>query len=460
MANPIVTVLVSETVAPTPNNLQKTGAILSQGATTTAQGTSSLLTQASDFTAIARAASAITSLTWSGGVVTATIPANAAFTPADTLMMTIAGASPSGYNGTFTATIVSTTEFTYPLAANPGSSPASPPGTYIEANAAEVQAMVDTFFAQGSQQAVYVLELGPGNATDAVTYLSSWITENPNIYYSYLCPRGFANNASFITFVQQFEAPNAKTYFYVTMTTGNYTSFTPLMKCVKGLVEAPGIPATEFSHASDFQHDLSYAPSSTNKVTPNAFAFLYDVTPYPLPGNGPLLSALKAASVNYVGTGAEGGISNTMLLWGTTMDGNDFTFWYSADWMQINGELNLANAIINGSNNPINPLYYDQDGINRLQAVLAATCTSAVQFGLLLGPPVQTALTASALAAAIDAGSYINQTVVNAIPFIAYTTASPGDFKIGKYAGLSVSGYTPNRGFISIVFNLNITNFA
>ena len=108
MANPIVTVLVSETVAPTPNNLQKTGAILSQGATTTAQGTSSLLTQASDFTAIARAASAITSLTWSGGVVTATIPANAAFTPADTLMMTIAGASPSGYNGTFTATIVST----------------------------------------------------------------------------------------------------------------------------------------------------------------------------------------------------------------------------------------------------------------------------------------------------------------------------------------------------------------
>ena len=60
--NPIVTVNVSQVVAPKPNKLQKLGVLLSQGGTTLATGATSLLTQLSDLTTLLAAPLAITSL--------------------------------------------------------------------------------------------------------------------------------------------------------------------------------------------------------------------------------------------------------------------------------------------------------------------------------------------------------------------------------------------------------------
>jgi len=204
---------------------------------------------------------------------------------------------------------------------------------------------------------------------------------------------------------------------------------------------------------------LNYNPSNTNKVTPTAFSYVYGVTPYPVKGNGALFASLKTAGVNIIGTGAEGGISNAMLLWGTTMDVRDFTYWYSVDWVQINIDLAVANAVINGSNNPINPLYYNQDGINRLQATAVKVMNSGVAFGLVLFPPKSTNILGDVLGQNLENGVYNGYTVVNAVPFIPYSQSNPGDYKIGKYAGLSTV-YTPNRGFTNIVFNINVTDFV
>lgn len=457
MANSIVTVNVSQTVAPTPSTLQKTGAFISQGATTTAPGTYSLLTQLSDLTPILTGALALSGLAYATGIVTATTALPHGFTNGDIMPLTILGALPSGYNGTYTCTITGASTFTYPVGGALATATAY--GSYTPEDVAELVAMSTTFFAQGSQQAVYVLELGAGNATDGATYLTSWITANPGVFYSYLVPRTWDANATFLTLIQSFENTTAKTYFFVTTTTGTYTSYTALMKCVFAMIEAPARTSTEFSCASAFWVTLNYNPSNTNKVTPTSFSYVFGVTPYPTKGNAALLTTLKNASINIIGTGAEGGISIAVLLWGTTADANDFTYWYSVDWVQINVDLNVSNAIINGSNNPINPLYYNQSGIDRLEQVVANTMTSGVTFGLVLNPVIQAGFDGPALAAALDAGTYIGKTVVNAVPFIPYSIANPGDFKIGKYAGLSVI-YTPNRGFISIIFNVNVSQFA
>jgi hypothetical protein len=457
MTNNIVTVNVTETVAPTPSELQKTGAFLSQGATTGAAGTKSLLTQMSDLTPLLRAAAAITSLTWSGSVVTAATAAPHGLPVGQTISVTIAGATPAGYNGTFAGTITGASGFTYPLVSDPGAE--TVPGTYNLAGVAELTAMATTFFAQGASQSVYVYELGAGDPAHGVTELSTLITASPQSFYSYLVPRAWADEATFITFVATFEALTAKTYFFVTVTQGNYTSFTPLMKSVVAMIEAPSISATEFSLAAAFWVSLNYDPSSTNKVTPFAFSYLFGETQYPIVGNNSLLATLKAAFINWVGTGAEGGISNTTLFWGTAKDGNDFTYWYSVDWVQINADLDISNAIINGSNNPQNPLYYNQDGINRLQAVVAQLMSSGITFGLVLGDIVQTQLDGTAFAKALDAGTYVGKTIINAVPFIPYSKANPGDYKIGKYSGLSVA-YVPQRGFTQIVFNINVSQFV
>lgn len=545
----IVVVNVSQTVAPTPSQLQKTGAIISQGGTTLAPGSYSLLTQLASLTPLFSASLALSSLVWSaagGGTVTATTSAPHGMTTGDQFLTTIAGTTPAGYSGTYPAFVTGASTFVFPLTTSPGT--ITTPGTYTPRMVAELTAGATTFFAQGAQQGVYVLELGAGEPAAGVNALSAFITANPSTFYSYLVPRSWDGNAAYLALLAQFEGLSAKTYFFTTTTLATWQNYTDLLKCVVAMVESPetgvwpanalssltwaatnggqatgstttahgvsvgetftlsgsapagwngtflalpgttastliwalptnpgsetllgqlqasvyanpGIPPTEVSNASDWWVSLNYNPSSTNKVTPFEYSFLYDVTPYPLPGNGALLATLQAANINYVATGYEGGISDAMLVPGNTLDGNPFNYWYSVDWMQINLDLNLANAVINGSNNPINPLYYDQPGINRLQQVAAQTAASAVTFGLATGTVTLTALTGPQLAAALDAGQFDGMIVVNAVPLIPYLTASPGDYKIGKYAGLSVI-YTPARGFSQIIVNLNVTNFV
>ncbi len=547
----IVQELVSQQVAPTPATLQQSGAILSQGATNTSQFTASFLTQESDLTPLLTGSKAITTAAWSGGVATYTCAAAHGVAVADTFEVTIVGFTPSGYNGTFLATSTGAATFTVNIAATLGAM--SVAGSYTVEDVAELLAQVSTFFGQGSTQGVYVLELGIGSPNDGVAALNAYITANPNsaytagapgYFYSYLVPRTWDGNASFIAFLAQFNAPSSKTYFTITTTLATYSLYPATLKCVKLFIESPalgvypanaltavswsagvvtattttahgvlpgqwfqisgctpaayngwaqavvgtagstlmwalssnpgaetilgtlvmsayanaGIPATEFSAATDFQLNLNRRPSATNKVTPNSFAFVYGVTPFPMRGMSSLWSTLKTANVNIIGTGAEGGISTAIIMWGTTLDGNDFMYWYAADWVQINGDLNMANDVINGSNDPINPLYYDQPGIDREQGVLAATVKSAITFGMVLNPIMQTSLDGPALSAAIASGAYSGFTVINAIPFLAYSAENTGDYKIGKYSGFSV-GFVPKRGFNQIWVTMVISQF-
>lgn len=467
MANSIVTVNVSTTVAPTPPTLQSSGAMISQGSTNLGAGDFSLLTQASDLTALLNAAAAITSLAWNTNVVTATTTAPHGIPNEHAVAVTISGATPTAYNGTFLATSTGTSTFTYPLVGDPGSE--TVPGFWVLASTSDLVNAVAEFFEQGSRQGVYVLELGEGDAAEGVTALAAYITANPNsayapgaqgYFYAYLVPKLWSSESTFVTFCNGFNSATAKTYFFVTMTTGNYTSFSDLQKCVVGLVEAPtGAPSTEFSIASAFWVALAYAPSSTNKVTPYAFSFLFAVTAWLTKGNNTTLAALRAASVNVVGTGAEGGISNTILLWGTTMDGRGFTYWYSVDAIQINIDVDISNAVINGSNDPLNPLYYNQDGINRLQAVGAATLANMVSYGLALGTVAQTQLAQADFINALESGAYAGKLVINAEPFLTYSAENPGDYKIGKYGGFSIA-YVTQNGFINIVFDINVSDFV
>ena len=524
----IVQVNVTQTVAPAPATLQASGALVSQGGTNTTAGTSSLLTQLSDLTPLLNGSKPITTMVLSASTVTVTTTTAHGFTTGDTLYLTIAGVVPTAYNGTFLCTVTGASTFTYALSGSPGS--VTTQGAYTNEDVAELLSMATTFFAQGSGLAVYVLELGAGNANDGVAALTAYLTANPNsnykpglagYFYSYLVPREWDGNANFLTLIQSYESTTAKTYFFITTTLTNYALYTSLMKCVVSLIESPalgvypgspfatlswsggvvtattsaahgvavgqwfqvvgmtpagyngwwqaqagttgstivwnlatnpgaetvlgtivanqvanaGITSSEFSAAAIFWVTLNYNPSPINLVTPSAFSYLSGVTPFPTRGLAALQATLKTASTNTVGTGAEGGISNTIWLWGTTEDGHDFTYWYSVDWVQINLDINVANAVINGSNNPQNPLYYDQRGINRLLAVVKQTMANAITFGLALSP-----------------------VTANAVPFATYVVANPSDYPAGIYKGLSVS-YTPNRGFISIVVYVNVTSF-
>ena len=427
----IVTVNVSQTIAPAPSQLQRTGAFISQGGTNLSAGSTALLTQYSDLAALLTPSLDIQSLAWSGGVVTVTTVNNHGLASGSTTSITIAGAAPTGYNGTFTGTSTGLTTITYPLSLNPGS--ATVTGTLTWGSVTELQAMATTFFAQGNACSVYVLELGVGSAAAGVTALTAYMADPTIQFYSYLLPNTWASESTAVTMATNKNATTAMTYVWVTTSLATYANWSG-NKSVVMLLQDVTAPVTEFSLAGPFYKALNYNPSNTNKVAPFAFQYLVGVTAFT--GSRTTQQLLKTANCNYVGTGAEGGISNTLILWGVTADGRDFTYWYSVDWIQININLSLSNAIINGSNNPINPLYYNQAGINTLQKVAQGTVNSGISFGLVLAPAT-----------------------VQAVPFATYVTDNPSDYSTGKYAGLSLT-YTPARGFTQIIFNVNVTDFA
>src|SRR5580658_4217776 len=122
-------------------------------------------------------------------------------------------------------------------------------------------------------------------------------------------------------------------------------------------------------------------------------------------------------------SGAEGQISTAMGEFGTFMDGNQMMFWWAVDYLVINSHVDLANAVINGSQpGQANPLVYNQFGINTLLAVLNALGATGVS--------EQIFLTAN----------------FSATPFITYITANPGNYADGVYGGFQ-GNVTPQLGF-------------
>ena len=439
----IVNVSVSQQVASAPSTLQRTGALISQGATTLAVGATQLLTSVSSLTSILATSEAVSSVSWSTGIVTLTTATPHGIPTSDVVLgviagVTVSGSTTNGYNGNFVVTSTGANTLTYAVTSNPGAGVTTSAFFTLE-DVAELTAMVNTFFAQGSNLGVYVLELGTNTVANGVTQLEAYIAANvghPTTsatpqFYAYLLPTTWDVTAA-QTMAKMYTGTTAQVYFYVSTTLATYTGWTGI-KSVFAVLPSPSAPTSEFSTASAFWVALNYNPSASNLASPMEYSFVYAVTPYSALTNTQQTNLL-AVGMNWIGTGAQGQISNTLIEGGTFADLNPFNYWYSTDWLAINVQIALAAAIINGSNNPTNPLYYNQAGINALQKVAQATCNNGISFGLILSP-----------------------CSVNAISFTTYVAQNPSNYAAGIYNGLSVT-FVPLRGFTSITIYLTASN--
>lgn len=454
----IVSLTVSTLLGATPNTLQGTGAIISQGGTSLAAGAYSLLTQKSDLTPLLAPPLTLSSLTWSAGTVTATGAVNIpGLTTGDSFATTIANASPTGFNGTFLATVTGPATFTYALAVNPGAE--TTPGTYTPPSQVMLSLAVTDYYAQGASKAVYVLELGPSDASTGPTALGTFISINATsqVFYAYLVPKIWDGSANFLSLANQFKTDTSRTYFFVTTTSGTYAAYAGI-KSIQSWVEAPGVYLTEFDAAEAFQAFLSYAPSSTNQLTPFAYKYLNDATPYPLLGNSALLATLTAANVNYVATAAEGGFpTQAMVSNGTMMDGNDASWWYAIDDLAINAQRTAAGVVIQGSNNSITPLWYSQAGINTLQDSEYQLLVNSVAYALSQGSVTRTNLDQQTFVNNLNDGDYVGQNVVNAVPYITYIEANPGLYAANTYGGITIAFWAPQL-FRHIIIAVLVSN--
>lgn len=457
MAN-IVNINVFLQPAPTPSTLQRTGVIISMGATnlppitdttvtTLGSGSSVAITQPSDLTTLMVgsdpllvAGQTLTALTWSGGVVTGTVSGVHGYNTGDVLLLTISGSTPAAYNGTYGCTITSTTQFTYAKASNPGT--ATVLGTVLVEDEAEVVQAVNAYFNQATQYpttitpvAIYILELGDIQAAVGVALLTAWLAINPQLAYIYITPNNWITNTD--TLIADNSGNKDLIYFYTNCVNANLNTSAILNKSGKKaqVFAAQTVGAVgEYPAATLAAIVLNYSPSPLHKVPQAAYTYLFGWSQRA--ANDPNIATLTDENVNYSFTGAEGGLSLSILKMGVYQDGTQLNNWYAIDWLNVQVHQALAFAVIDGSNNTANPLFYNQQGIIRLQAVAQSVVNRAVSVGLLAGSPQ-----------------------VQAVSYADYIAAYPTDWENGIYNGLSVTIAT-NRGFLTINFTVTVTTTA
>ena len=237
----------------------------------------------------------------------------------------------------------------------------------------------------------------------------------------------------------QLSGNTAKTYFCVNTSVTNCAAYGVMgadsvwngYKAIIAYAPSPTAQTGEFTAAVQLYNIVVNNPSAASKLPPMQYRFAFGVTPWPATGYSDSLQTLANYGANWIGTGAEGGISQNCIFKGTTSSLVQISEWYGIDWAGINTDRVLANAVINGSNtNP--PLEYDQHGINLLAEVAQQEIDDAITFGCL------------------QSGT------VSAIPFATYYAQNPGNYPAGIYNGLSCSALG-QAGFLNLVFNLNVS---
>ncbi|HIE4431929.1 hypothetical protein [Burkholderia multivorans] len=428
----IVNLNVTVTRAPVPSQLQRSGAIVSVGGTTLTPGTYQYCGLTSDLTSILSGSGNSTELTnmanthfAQGSAIGFYVLELGAETGVDQgigLLQTWISNNP----GIFYAYLVpaawdySKDEVGSVIVTNGGSGYTSAPTVTFSAPTSGTTATGTAIVQNGAVVAVTITNPGSG------------YTAAPTVSFSGGGGTGAvatANLASALNILASlYSSPTGKTYFHVTTTAANLANYAGL-KSVIATVPSPLAPSSEFTAAATFYQWLVNQPGAANKLAPMGQRFLYGVTAWPAQGYNAQITSILSGYGNLVLTGAEGGISTATLRNGTTMDGQQASWWYGIDWFQIQSKQALAAAIINGSNtNP--PLLYDQPGINTLLSVAEKTGSSAVSFGC------------------------AQSVAVTATDFLTYTTQNPGDYSAGIYNGLAATVVGQN-GFQTITFNID-----
>ena len=315
-----------------------------------------------------------------------------------------------------------------------------------------------TWWANGTGTGYYLFEAGSSTSA-AVTALAAYIDANPKFIYSWAFLPGMDAESTLQAFVALHTALNALIMFHLPVTASTYSTFATLntLRSTMATVQTPTAAVTELDSAPYAQYLTNFVPTPTNKLPPSQWTYVQGCTAYAL--NKTLITAYDAANCNFISQAAEGGIAQNMLVKGVMLDGTPANVKYAIDWIQIQMDLYVANATIGGSNQPQNPLEYDQAGVTTLQSRCVQVANLAIASGLALGPVFTYELDAQTFSSNSGLGLYRGQFAINAVPLSSYKVLNPMDYSQQIYGGLQID-FTPQYGFIQILVALNASQFS
>lgn len=153
--------------------------------------------------------------------------------------------------------------------------------------------------------------------------------------------------------------------------------------------------------------------SSDNPSSPLNFKAISGVTPKTIP-----LPSKKQLIQNGI-TFADETAGQVVIMNGRQMDGKPWEYYYNYYHIEFEIKKKLSLLILNGVNNPVSALKYDQDGIDTIKANILSVLESEVALGT---------LTAYGKSWDSNTNSFVGQSEITSPEFYSYIAANPENY--------------------------------
>lgn len=274
--------------------------------------------------------------------------------------------------------------------------------------------------------------------SQAVKVLSDFVASGELRVYEWACPTSFYDNTDFIALVKSYSGITAGQYFSLELPEGTDPSTDETFALyIQSKSFAPVYPSLVEGESSNgaivgIKAGNLYNLSVSNPLSLLQWKTVYGITPRDRLSNS-LVDALNENGCSWIGSLN----NNTVVLGCMVADGQNWESYFALDTFIFRLTVDIASMMIQASNNPLQSISFNQNGINIIKNKLVAISNTMLSFGVLdnFGSDYDT-----------NTNAILNTGEWSAIDFATYKANQYQDWKDGIYNGASC--YVTIRHFV------------
>ena len=283
--------------------------------------------------------------------------------------------------------------------------------------------------------------------SEAVQVLSDFVASGELRVYEWACPTAFYTNTDFIALVKSYSGVTAGQYFSIELPVGTDPSTDETFALyIKSKSFAPVYPSSVEGESANgaivgVKSGNLYNLSVSNPLSLLQWKTIYGITPQDRLSNS-LVNALNENGCSWIGSLN----NNTVVLGGMVADGKDWEYYFALDTFIFRLIVDVASMMIQASNNPLQAIKFNQNGINIIKNKLVAISNTMLTFGVLdnFGSDYDT-----------NTKAILNSGEWAAVDFATYKANQYQDWKDGIYNGASCYA-TIGNFILQVVPNITV----
>ena len=287
-------------------------------------------------------------------------------------------------------------------------------------------------------ETTYWINISSEIVSQAVKVLSDFVASGELRVYEWACPTSFYDNTDFIALVKSYSGITAGQYFSLELPEGTDPSTDETFALyIQSKSFAPVYPSLVEGESSNgaivgIKAGNLYNLSVSNPLSLLQWKTVYGITPRDRLSNS-LVDALNENGCSWIGSLN----NNTVVLGGMVADGQNWESYFALDTFIFRLTVDIASMMIQASNNPLQSISFNQNGINIIKNKLVAISNTMLSFGVLgnFGSDYDT-----------NTNAILNTGEWSAIDFATYKANQYQDWKDGIYNGASC--YVTIRHFV------------